>query len=360
MALQTLNGGPWYPERVITDGTSPILYLTLNVANEAVGFVFKAPKTGTIDRVVYALGATVNVTGGPLNFDARLESVGATGLNSGSLLAAGSNANDPIDQGQTLDNREITLTTPVAVTKGQDIAFVLVAPSSGTFSVDVTTIGGDFTGRFPYCFNDTTKVARVPVIGLRYNDATYAAPAGCVPYRIISSSTITSATTPDEIGNRFQYKVPCRVNAIALYLDPNASSEFVVRIYDASDTVLLEYTFDSDVHADYGDGSMVFDLDEELELAANTTYRVTIRPTASNHELYYFEVENAAYLDMFDGGQVIHATERTDNGAWTDTATRRYFIALRMSALDDGAGGGGGGEAHVVRYHPGMNGGARG
>lgn len=342
MTLQAIKGGPWFPARIITDGANPLLQLTLDTASEVAGFVFLAPRTGNIDRVIYSLVA-VSVTSGPLNFDARLETLGATGLNSGTLFDTNTNGADSISTTDDNTQREITLTAAAAVTRGEPLCFVLQAPGSGTFSVQLQTVGGDFTGKFPYAFNITSKTIRQPVFGLRYDDGTYVAPAECFPCLTISSSNINSSDTPDEIGNRFSLPFPCKVNAINMHLDPNASSEFTVRIYNASDTVLLEQTFDSDNHVDYGDGSMSFDLDEELELSANTTYRVTIRPAASDHELYYFTVGSASYMDMFDGGQSIYATERTDDGAWTDTTTRRYFISLRMSALDDGAGGSGSG-----------------
>lgn len=341
MTLQALKRGPWWPERYNTDAATPILGLTLNAASEIGGMVFKAPKTGNIDRVIYSLGS-VAVTSGPLNFDARLETMGSTGLNSGSLFGTNTNVTDSIADTDDNTVREKTLTAVAAVTKGEDLCFVLAAPGSGTFSVDLVTIGGDLVNKYPYMFNDTTKLNRILVFGLRYDDGTYITIAGGWGIKNIGASNINSGTTPDEVGNRFQYPVPCKVDAIALHMDPNSSSSFDVRIYDASNNILLDQTFDSDNHSDYLDGSMVFDLDDEIEFAANTTYRVTCRPAASNHEFYYFDVETAAHMDMMDGGQAIHATTRTDDGSWTDTTTRRYMISLRLSALDDGAGGGGG------------------
>lgn len=340
MTLVAVKRGPWYPERIVTDGGDPTLALTLNVASEVAGYIFKFPKAGNVDRVIYSLGA-VSITSGPLNFDARLEGLSSTGLNSGVLLGTNSNGADSIADTDDNTQREITLTDAVAVTKGQDGAFVLAAPGSGTFSVELRQAGGDFTGKFPYAFNDSSKTARVPFFLLRYDDGTYVAPAGCYAIRAIGSSTITSATNPDEIGNRFQYPFPCKIDAISMLLNPNSSADFTVRIYDDSNNVLLEQTFDSDNHVDYGDGSMTFDLDDEIEVAANTWYRVTIRPSASNHQLYYYEVGSTSYLDAMEGGQNIYATSRENDGGWTNTTNRRYFISTRLSALDDGAGGGG-------------------
>lgn len=348
MTLQSLKGGPWYPERSITDGANPILAFTLDAANETAGFVVKAPKAGNIERVIYTLG-TVSVTSGPLNFDARLESLDSSGLNSGTLLGTNSNGTDAIGTDDDNTQREITLTSAVAVTKGQDLAFVLVAPSSGTFSVQLQSLGGDFTGKYPYGFNLTSKAGRVPVLGFRYDDGTYVTAAGCFPCRTISFSDVTSATTPDEVGNRFSTPFPWKANRIAFFMDPLAGATMTIRIYNASDTVLLEQAIDMDNHVDYGDGTIAFDLDDEIEFAANTVYRVTFRPDANEQEPYYFEVGSAAYMDMFDGGQSIHATERTDDGSWTDTTTRRYFISLGISALDDGAGSGGGGNTILLR-----------
>lgn len=349
MALQDLKGGMWFPAKIATDGVPAFANITLDTASETGWFIFKAPKTGSIDRVIYSLGA-VSITAGPLNFDARLETVdAATGLPSGTLWAANTNGADSIADTDDNDQREITLTASASVTKGQDVAFVLTAPGSGTFSVVLQSIGGDLVSHFPYCGNGTTKLSRIPVFGVRYSTPEYIAPVGCVPIETYGSSTIGSASNPDEVGNKFTFPFPCKVNGINIWMDPAATTDFTVKIYQGDSTELLSHTIDSDVHATQTDGSYEFDLDDTISLSANTAYRVTLLPNTTAQEFHFFTVESASYMDMHDGGQSIFACVRQDAGAWDDTnTTRRYFISLRICALDDGVGGGGGTKTMLV------------
>lgn len=343
MAYQTFKGRVWLPERIVSNDVSPLLSLTLDAASESAGFVVKAPRTGTIDRVIYSL-MTVSVTSGPLNFDARLETVNAaTGLPTGTLLGTDSNGTDAIADTDDNDQREITLTTGVAVTVGDVFAFLLVAPGSGTFNVQLATLGGDVAIDDPYGVSNGAKTNRGPVLGFRYSDGEYWAPPSSWPVEVFATPAVNTGTTPDEVGNRFTFPMPIRINAVSIWMDPAASTSFTLKVIDSGGSTLYTKAIDGDINFNQDDGVIEVPI-SDLDFDANEMFRVTCTPDgATSMDFHYFDVESASYMDMFSGGQNVHATHRTDAGAWTDTTTRRYMISVGVCAFDDGAGAGGGG-----------------
>lgn len=356
MALQTIPGRVWLPERINTNDVSFTLDLTMDAVNEIAGCVFKAPKTGNITHVIYSLTG-VSVTSGPLNFDARIESVNtSTGINSGSLLNSGttndSNGTDSIATTDDNDQREIALTTSggVAVTVGDPIAFVLTAPSSGTFDVRMASWGGDSAEDDPYCLSGTTatptKVNRAPVFGLKYSDGSYWAPVGCYPVETMASPVVNTGTNPDEVGNSFTFPFPVRINAVAIYMDPAASTSFTLEVWDSGLSSLYDKVIDCDINFAQDDGTIVIPI-SDLDFDANEEFYVTCTPDgATSMEFHYFTVETAAYLDMFSCGQNVHGVTRDGGtGAFTAETTRRYMMSVGVCAFDDGAGSGGSGIA---------------
>jgi len=90
-------------------------------------------------------------------------------------------------------------------------------------------------------------------------------------------------------------------------------------------------------------------------LTKDVFYRLVLEPTsATDITSYHFSVNAAAVMDVEEGGQNFHYTEKKDGG-WTDTVTDRPMIGLLIDQFDDGAGGAGG-----MIVHPGMSGGMRG
>jgi hypothetical protein len=351
MALQSLIGGAaWYPTPFYSiDAPSMSSTLVMDAVNEMIAFIFRAPKTGNIDRVGCKTG-DVSVTAGPLTFTVRLETV-TNGLPSGTLVGTDTNVNWSVATGDDFIWKEHTLTAAAAVTKGQIMALLFTAPAAGTFSVPLHSfINSINTTSFPYCATRTgagswTKNLRNAMMNLRYDDGVYACPEGFFPFFNVSSSAIGSGSTPDEVGNRFTVPFKCKLRSLTIWIDRAATTDFTVRVYDSADSVLIEQTIDSDDHVDLLENSEILEMDDEITLEASTLYRVTFRPNTTTQTFYYCEPSTAAMMDAFAGGQNIHATHRTDGGAWTDTTTRRYFISLGLSAFDDGASAGGGGEA---------------
>ena len=65
--------------------------------------------------------------------------------------------------------------------------------------------------------------------------------------------------------------------------------------------------------------------DPPVTLQANTTYRLTIRPTTTTGVRYFWsDAPSNEAMEQLPGGRLWHGTMRTFGGAWTDEPERRY------------------------------------
>lgn len=361
MALTSVNGTaewgfPWWNAI-----SQPILSSILNdAAGEAWAFAFQVPKTGTIDRVLFHTGTVTTAQ----NMAITLETVGTDGLPSGSAYGGSTGATwSPID---TDDNKtvEITLGGTASATVG-DICCVRGEWSGSAGNLNINYLGGSGVGRkFPKVLPDTgsgfgTSTYGIPMVCLRYNDASYVVPFGCAPPGTVTSINTSSSTSPQEIG--FWINAPfaatllgawatCRTfgttqtSTMALYTTPSgtpASQRSVApthsQLTPVNDAVGLMFN--------------------PYDLAASTDYVLGfLQSSTSNFTLYYYDVENANHWGGFGGGSSItYASRNSGGGAFTNTTTRKLIGALFLSQIHDGTGGGGG-----LLTHSGMVGGIRG
>ena len=122
---------------------------SLAAAGQKIAFVFRAPKTGTIDQVGFLVRAvTVSQT-----LKVSLETVNpATGHPTGTLIAAGASGTVASPAANTF--YEISLGTPPSVTINDYIAVVIEFDSTGgnlqIAAWDTQTSTGDYA-QFPYC-----------------------------------------------------------------------------------------------------------------------------------------------------------------------------------------------------------------
>jgi hypothetical protein len=310
----------------------------LDAASEKAAGVFQAPKDGTINKVGF-LARTVT-TGDTV--DVRLETVSdANGDPTGTLLDTNTNASQVIGSGDDNTWFLTTLTAGAAVSKGDKIAVVIVnGAAPGDLNIGVISAGNQ---NFPYPDHFTAAWAknngRSPVFALEYSDGSYAIADGVFPVSAKSNETLASNTTPDERGLKFKLPIPFRVTKCWFEIDPN--DNFDVVLYDSDDSVLETYSFDKDISATSNIITTRITFASPHELLEDTFYRITIKPsTTTLVTLGEFDVDTAAIMDSFDGGQDFHHTSRTDGGAWTDTTTKRPLMGLLIDAFDDGVGGG--------------------
>jgi hypothetical protein len=325
--------------------------LLIDAASESVAFVMPTPKAGDISHVGFRTGTVT--TGATL--DIRAETVDpTTGDPTGTLVAVGASATQVV--GAADDNTWFTvaLTTAPTVTKGPLIAVVVANPSTsfGNMSIAVND-ASPLKNAFPYTTwfagGSWTKNERPPLCSLEYSDGSYEPIPGVYPFSALASEAFNSASTPDERGIIFQ--VPWKMRVTGFWLDGTLrTAASIVKLYDSDgSTVLLSRTIDEDQMYQVSNSPHRFLFDtgnspthtEVLDI--NTNYRLTLTPTTTTSvNLGTFSTDTVAIMDTFDGAREVHATERTDAGAWTETTTKRYFIGVIPDQLDDGAGGGGG------------------
>jgi hypothetical protein len=313
---------PYMPGNQSNPGT-----LLVDGASEKAGQVFKAPKTGSITKLYFS---TFTVTTGA-TMDVRLETVDAsTGLPSGSLQ--GTNTNASLVIANSDDNKwlTVTLTAAAVVTVGDDLAFVVANPASSFGNMNIACFAsGNSTNasRFPYALLFTSswaKQATSMACGVEYSDGTQFL-VGPGPWVNASQLSFSDSSNPDERGLKFLVPFDCSVIGILVNLSASAGATYTVKLYDSVDTVLASVAADGDLYQSGGWGVQHLYLGSEISLTANAVYRLTIRATNATSVAQYSYVEVAANADMAwaSGGINCYETTRNNDGAWTDTTTRR-------------------------------------
>jgi hypothetical protein len=80
-----------------------------------------------------------------------------------------------------------------------------------------------------------------------------------------------------------------------------------------------------------------------IQLAANTDYAVTVRPTTANNvSIQTYGVSVADHLKGHSLGPSCYGVSRVNNaGAFTPALTTRYSAGVIVGGISDGAGAGG-------------------
>lgn len=319
----------------------------IDANGEKAAAVFQAPKAGTIDRVCFR---TALVTTGD-TVDVRLETVGADGNPSGTLVGTNTNASQVINA--TDDNVwfEVTLTAGAVVTAGQLIAIVVALPASG--AVGVMNIaryrapngpGLPFTTLFTGTWSKLSGYR--PIAAVRYNDGSYPSIVGVLPLSAYTANAYNSGSSPDERGNKITLPVACKVIGAWFVSSASAVGDYSIKLYNVSDTLLTSATLDGDAQFPVAGGVGYVYFDAEVTLAASDVVRLTKLPTTvTNTDLFSITAGTNAAAAL-PGGTAVVRTTRTDAGAWTDTSGQQHLIGLIVSALDDGASSGGGARAY--------------
>jgi hypothetical protein len=183
------------------------------------------------------------------------------------------------------------------------------------------------------------------VVAVEYSDGSYAYGPTVYPYAAITTGGgYASNSTPDEQGLYFSFPYPVTVAGAWMVADLDGAADLILYDADGSST-LRSLSFDSDVRQTTTNLVLKRKFTSPVTLTANTSYRLVLKPTTTTLiVLPNFDVNSAAVMGAFEGGQDFHFTSRTDEGSWSQTTTRRPMMGLMIEAFDDGTGGGGGGE----------------
>jgi hypothetical protein len=358
MALQT-RASFWCPERRAVSaegGFGAFTSYLMDASAEKVAFVFRAPKTGTLDSVGFKLGT---VTQAPTNgLKVSFQDVSAAdGHPDGvadqyATVTAGLTSNSWVDVSSTgyMGSTGAGSGSKRSVTVGDLLAVVIeYASFSASDSLNIDAVANDsrmgVNGQ-AYISHFTAAWSKLatgqPTVALKYDDGSYSYAPGFFP--AVTLTTVSFASndaTADENGLIFQVPFPCKVSGAWVATRLLGDCDLV--LYDDSSVAQRTVSMDTDQAFTSAVNVTVAQF-ADYQLAANTTYRLVLKPTTTTAiNLLYFTVNAAAILDQLSGGQTFHWTQRVDAGAWTQTTTKRPMMGLFFTAFDDATGGGGGG-----------------
>jgi len=319
-----------YPYLDTISVDSPI---TLNAAGRRVAFITRPPKLGSIRDVFFRLRPVYT----PDPILVSLQGVDPlTGLPNGVVDQSGTVPEDALVSTwvmatMSVDRVVTDLTEPLAV------VFELSPYVDGSIRIDANS--GTLIGSSYCAFYDGaawTKQNRGPVVFFRYSDGSYGKSFD-LPHGSHNYATMHSGSTPNERGAVFQ--VPTSVRTVgAEWLGYDADGDIVVTLYSESDQVLAQAALPGAFLS--GRTEMRphrVTWDSPVTLQANTTYRLTIRPTTTTAVRHHYSlVPSNEAMEQLPGGRLWHGTMRTFGGAWGNEPTRRYTLGL---ILDGVAGG---------------------
>jgi hypothetical protein len=341
---------PLYPASV--SGAPTYIFHTIDAAGEKVQFVVPGKMFGQSIRKI--LWRTATVTTGD-TVDVRAETVdNTTGNATGTLVNVNANASQVVANGDDDTMFTTTLTADADVSALEYFA-VVIANGVGGGNMQIALFGDD-SSSFPYTGLFTASWAKslLPaVVGFELVDGSYLWVDGCYPMSAITSSTYNNTSTPDVYANRITIAAPCTIDGFWLWA--NFAADCAVKLYDTDGvTVLASRTIDA-TNAVSAINIQRWSFPTAVDVTAGD-YWIGVEPTgAGNIVVYDWTVPTAAAMDAFQGGQNMQfstAKDPSGTGSWSTTATRRLFLGVRFSAIDDGAGAGGG-----APYHGAMSGG---
>lgn len=349
MAIQPIIGGLYLPPPFagFNGGSPSFSVLTLDGTGDRLAVIFQAPKTGNIAAIGFV---TRTVIIGDL-VDVRLETVdvASPGNPSGTLVAV--NANGILTVLSTDDNKylEQAFTAACPVVQGTPLyaAVLSAATFAGSGNIDIAYLAGADTANtfhLPYTRQNasgsyTEQSLRPLCLVIKYDDGTYAhIGGGHYPVKALNTVTFNSGSTPNTRGLKFTMPFTTRVRGIWMAVNFTTNAAMVdVILYDALDNIIDTITLDTD-QVGVTSGSRVHRLiwPAVHTLTTGAVYRAVFVPSGSNFALLDFDVDSAALMDAFEGGQAFHYTQRTGAGAWTDTMSKRPWMGLILDGFDDG------------------------
>lgn len=364
MALVDIGGVIEWPQVGLNVDSTPAYtttQYTIDATGEIAAAVLCVPKTGTISAITFRTG-TVTVGG---IVDVRVETIdAATGFPSGTLWGTTTNGLQTILDANDATMFTTTLTLGASVTQGDLIGVSIVCPVTASMQIVGITAGMNSLN-FPYGALFTASWAKIaavpPIVGLQYDDGSYAFVPNIAVVSSLVSTTYGTGTNPNHRALQFQVPWDCRVSGFWACVDADNAADvlLVTDDWDGTDgDALAKVSLDSDIRRTTGFATYKRPFVASVTLTANTIYRLVFKPTtASTVILSQYTVASAAQLDQNGASQdcfLSTANNPNDATDWSSTTTTRPLMGLLIDAIDIPAGGGSG-----MIIHPGMSGGLR-
>jgi hypothetical protein len=357
MAFTLLQGNATVGISTPQDGAAPTLgtFAAVTTAATFVGTVIRAPRDGTLHSFEFMMSTAaqvptngltlsfqgIDVNGNPDNTDDEFRVVAAGSIGASTwIIPPGPITSDGTDTGT---KRTVVASEPIACVMkftsfvaGDSIApMSIIGSNAGQPWHRSTNSGGTWS-----------RVGTALSMILRYTDGYEFIHPYIFPVTSVTTQAFDSGTTPDEVGMSFTLPYDFEFAGIELpMVCVSATQVNTVRLYSHDDTILDSTTYYHGQFASANTFANVFiPFDRFSPCTANAVHRVTIRPSSTNDvTLYNYNVPSQDYLNAFGGGITHFHTQRTDDGAWTDTEEKRPVMKLYISRLDAVVGGDRGG-----------------
>jgi hypothetical protein len=319
-----------------------------DAAGEYSAYIMQAVEDMAVTHVALKCSA---VSGSPTG-EIRFEDVDASGLPSGSLLAANNNV---ITGTLTTTVGVHALGATANISRGQIFALMVKYDSGTSFQNQVTARLGNGAPSLPYKVLNTgtpTKagMTAMPCLAIGSGATTFYRHPSLLMVNSVGGGTFNN-TSGARRGLRFTAPFDCRVVGIRHYPSNSVGNYNAIFMDDAGSELSSSSTaFDGDHNAaSQFYGSDVF-FDSPVVIAAGTTYRAVIEPSsATNVNFQTLVLPSTDYRAASPLGTFGHYTAYA-SAAWDDSATATLpYMDLLIDQIDDGAGGGGsGGEAFAA------------
>lgn len=333
--------------------TSALSTQVLDAAGEGIGVQFRASLTDSINRIY---GYCSAVAGTSPVYEARIETIDANGLPTGTLVA-GSAAQTFTPEDSTAF--AITFSSPAALTAGTHYALV-IQHSSGA-------IGGSDNATFNYTISSildgslaptpvvntgagwgTSAALNISCLGVQYDSTTDKFVLGNCPCIDMAQEGVwSSASNPDERGALFT--VPITIDIIGCTIPfriSGTTADFNVSLYSgdsSADTDLLErQSFDASFMTVFGWNGFSVEFNPAHTLSPGNNYRIALEATGAGDIRMRSGLFATQALKESVFGSPLAKTTRDGRGTWTNALAEMITIRPWFENAQAGGGGGGG------------------
>jgi hypothetical protein len=181
-----------------------------------------------------------------------------------------------------------------------------------------------------------TAIGTMPNVIFEFSDGTFGSfTTSQVFAEQLTTHTIDTGSTPDEVALEFTPPFPMKVNGLWHSVSVlNSSSDFELVLYQGT-TALQTITVDADTLISTAGRPVRYMFPSEIIIGPGATYYLSIKPTSANDVFVYsYLLNDANHMAVFPGGTACVFNSRSDGGSWNGQDTkRRPACGLYVSAI---------------------------
>lgn len=343
MALVDLPSPICYPDIPFIGASFGYSGTLQDAAGEFCGLIFQAQRSETITHVGF-LSGTQTVAG---TVDIRLETFDTgTGLNSGSLIAAGAEVNVNIPTANTF--YEGAIGTPPSVTAGEKYCIVV---RRNTYSGNIQRSSASQIANWPGPIVSTgtaQRTADVGVFSIKYGTSGYLPHKNAFPYSSTTSTRFDNGSTPDVYANEFALSQ--KVRAKGIWVGADFDADVNLNLYGTDGATVERTVLNSSVMPTItGFGWNFLDFDSPFVIEAGDTHFLGFEPASGTTTglLRFVFPSSDIRAASFGGFRLASAKDPSGLGSWTAIPNEIILMGLIIDQIDDGAGGGAGGGGSI-------------